>query len=103
MLGGYQPKTGETDAYLDDIKEYRKRHGGTYTEIITDILTHEYVHKVLTEDPEINKLLEPYRKTRFDPLAVSAQEWATNQMATTDELKGLFRGNYGSLRLSLHH
>jgi len=89
MLGAYQPKTGEVDAYLDDIKEYRKRHGGTYTEIITDILTHEYVHKVLTEDPEINKLLEPYRKHRFDPLAVSAQEWATNQMATTDELRAL--------------
>tara|TARA_R100000329_G_scaffold66210_2_gene58394 strand:+ start:3230 stop:3775 length:546 start_codon:yes stop_codon:yes gene_type:complete len=89
MLGGYQPKTGEADAYLDDIKEYRRRYGGTYPEILTEILTHEYVHKVLSEDPEINKLLEPYRKHRFDPMAVSAQEWAANQMATTNELKAL--------------
>jgi hypothetical protein len=90
MLGRYNPKTGEANAYLDDLKEYRKMVGGTYTEILTEILTHEYVHKVLSEDPEINKLLEPYRKHRFDRNATSAQEWAANQMSTTSELQSLY-------------
>jgi len=87
---GYMPKTGEAAVYLEDLKEYQKIMGGTYKEIISQLLTHEYVHKILTEDPEINQLLKPYRKHIFDSDAVAAQEWATNQMSTTSELQALY-------------
>jgi len=90
MAANYEPKTGNMNVFLDDLEAYRDRFPAiSYKDLITELFTHEYIHKLLSEDPEINKLLEPYRKHRFDPLAVSAQEWATNQMATTDELRAL--------------
>ena len=89
MAGQYNPKTGEADVNLEDLEEHAERLGITIEEAITDLLTHEYVHKILSEDPELVKLLEPYKKHRFDVNAGLAQEWATNQMATTDTIRAM--------------
>jgi hypothetical protein len=94
--GLYDPKTKEATAFLDGIENVRRLNlkyggetGGAYTQVITEILTHEYVHKVLMEDPQIMEELKPYKKHIFDRGSVSAQEWATALMSTTDELRGL--------------
>ena len=106
--GLYDPKTKEATAFLDGIENARRlslkytgETGGTYTqsgnddtinsytEVITEMLVHEYVHKILTEDPQIMEELKPYKKHIFDRSVVSAQEWATALMSTTDELRGL--------------
>mgnify|MGYP003112676803 CR=1 FL=1 len=106
--GLYDPKTKEATVFLDGIENIRRMNlkytgetGGTYTqsgdddtinsytEVLTEMLVHEYIHKILMEDPQIMEELKPYKKHIFDRHSVSAQEWATALMSTTDELRGL--------------
>jgi len=75
ILGGYAPITGNVKIFLSSLQNVNEQY---LTDAITEILTHEYVHKALSETPGIKEELSVLgiMKPSTVEARASSQEWA---------------------------